>query len=112
MSKRRAKNHMRCNLSSLKVCSFVLDHCQLKRKQEMSEDGNLVLYFALTLFELEKAFIDCADEEDAVKLGFLYFDVFERLGSEKPVNIDMRYLKLLEEYACGVMNFLGRGRRN
>ncbi|KAI5337183.1 hypothetical protein L3X38_016452 [Prunus dulcis] len=75
----------------------------------MNEDGNPVLYFALTLSELEKAFINCADEKDVVKLGFLYFVVFVLLGSEKHVNIDMRYLKLLEEYACGVMNFMGRG---
>ncbi|CAL9021442.1 unnamed protein product, partial [Prunus brigantina] len=32
-----------------------------------------------------------------MKLGFLYFAVFVLLGSEKHVNIDMRYLKLSED---------------
>ncbi|CAL2229748.1 unnamed protein product [Prunus armeniaca] len=41
MSKQRARNHMWCNMSSLKVCCFVLDHCMLKTKREMSEDGNM-----------------------------------------------------------------------
>lgn len=41
MSKQRARNHMWCNMSSLKVCCFVLDHYMLKTKREMSEDGNM-----------------------------------------------------------------------
>ncbi|CAL2225640.1 unnamed protein product [Prunus armeniaca] len=66
------------------------DNCSLKRK-----------YFGnnktVSLLELEKAFRDCADADDALKLGFVYFAVFVLLGSEKHVHIDMRYLKLAED---------------
>ncbi|CAL8089497.1 unnamed protein product [Prunus armeniaca] len=66
------------------------DNCSLKRK-----------YFGnnktVSLLELEKAFRDCADADDVLKLGFVYFAVFVLLGSEKHVHIDMRYLKLAED---------------
>lgn len=51
----------------------------------------------VNLLELEKAFLDCGDEDDVFKLGFVYFAVFVLLGSEKHVHIDMRYLKLAED---------------
>ncbi|KAI5323805.1 hypothetical protein L3X38_032878 [Prunus dulcis] len=66
------------------------ENCSLKRK-----------YFCnhkiANLLELEKAFVDCADEDDVFKLGLVYFVVFVLLGSEKHVHIDMRYLKLAED---------------
>ncbi|CAL9012756.1 unnamed protein product [Prunus brigantina] len=46
-----------------------------------------------------------------MKLGFLYFDVFVLLGSEKHVHIDMRYLKLSEDleefqkYPWGIVSY-------
>ncbi|CAL9021308.1 unnamed protein product, partial [Prunus brigantina] len=65
-------------------------NCSLKRK-----------YFGnnktVSLLELEKAFRDCADPDDVLKLGFVYFAVFVLLGSEKHVHIDMRYLKLAKD---------------
>ncbi|KAL6289549.1 hypothetical protein ACE6H2_007059 [Prunus campanulata] len=66
------------------------DNCTLKKKYFRNNK-------TVSLSELEKAFIDCADEEDVFKLGLLYFAVFMLLGSEKHVNIDMRYLKLAED---------------
>ncbi|CAL9000392.1 unnamed protein product [Prunus brigantina] len=51
----------------------------------------------VNLLELEKTFLDCANEDDVFKLGFVYFAVFVLLGSEKDVHIDMRYLKLAED---------------
>ncbi|BBN70236.1 hypothetical protein Prudu_1448S001000 [Prunus dulcis] len=66
------------------------ENCSLKRK-----------YFAndktVNLLELEKAFLECDDVDDVLKLGFVYFAVFVLLGSEKHVHIDMRYLKLAED---------------
>ncbi|KAL6279133.1 hypothetical protein ACE6H2_016014 [Prunus campanulata] len=63
--------------------------------------GNKVIQFTAQQFcvitGLEQAFIDCSDEEDVFKFGLLYFAVFVLLGSEKHVNIDMRYLKLAED---------------
>ncbi|CAL9005514.1 unnamed protein product [Prunus brigantina] len=65
-------------------------NCSLKRK-----------YFGnnktVSLLELGKAFRDCADADDVLKLRFVYFAVFVLLGSEKHVHIDMRYLKLTED---------------
>ncbi|XP_020424477.1 uncharacterized protein LOC109950329 [Prunus persica] len=58
-------------------------------------------YFAndktVNLLELEKAFLECDDVDDILKLRFVYFAVFVLLGSEKHVHIDMRYLKLAED---------------
>lgn len=51
----------------------------------------------VSLWELEKAFKACTDNEDLVKLGFVYFVVFVLLGTTKNVNMDMRYLKLVED---------------
>ncbi|CAL2238183.1 unnamed protein product [Prunus armeniaca] len=66
------------------------ENCSLKRK-----------YFSTnkpaTVSDLHNAFIDCIDDEDVVKLGMVYFAVFVLLGTEKHVNIDMRYLKLAED---------------
>ncbi|CAL2257824.1 unnamed protein product [Prunus armeniaca] len=66
------------------------ENCSLKRK-----------YFSTnkpaTVSDLYNAFIDCTDDEDAVKLEMVYFAVFVLLGTEKHVNIDMRYLKLAED---------------
>ncbi|KAI5355892.1 hypothetical protein L3X38_008787 [Prunus dulcis] len=69
-------------------------NCSLKRKF-FSNDKTV------NLLELEKAFLDCVDADDVLKLEFVYFAVFVLLGSEKHVHIDMRYLKLakdLEEF--------------
>ncbi|KAI5334889.1 hypothetical protein L3X38_025022 [Prunus dulcis] len=65
-------------------------NCSLKRKYL----GNNK---TVNLLELEKAFHDCTDADDVLKLGFVYFAVFVLLGSEKHVHIDMRYLKLAED---------------
>ncbi|BBG96719.1 DNA glycosylase superfamily protein, partial [Prunus dulcis] len=66
------------------------ENCSLKRN-----------YFAndktVNLLELEKAFLECDDVDDVLKLGFVYFAVFVLLGSEKHVHIDMQYLKLAED---------------
>ncbi|KAI5355884.1 hypothetical protein L3X38_008779 [Prunus dulcis] len=51
----------------------------------------------VNLLELEKAFLDCADADNVLKLGFVYFAVFVLLGSETHVHIDMRYLKLAKD---------------
>ncbi|XP_016652311.1 PREDICTED: uncharacterized protein LOC107881858 [Prunus mume] len=63
--------------------------------------GNKVIQFTPQQFcvvtGLRKTFHDCADADDALKLGFVYFAVFVLLGSEKHVHIDMRYLKLAED---------------
>ncbi|KAL6288618.1 hypothetical protein ACE6H2_006128 [Prunus campanulata] len=66
------------------------DNCSLKKKYFCNNK-------TVSLSELEQAFIDCSDEEDVFKFGLLYFAVFVLLGSEKHVNIDMRYLKLAED---------------
>ncbi|KAL6279501.1 hypothetical protein ACE6H2_016382 [Prunus campanulata] len=66
------------------------DNCSLKKKYFCNNK-------TVSLSELEQAFIYCSDEEDVFKLGLLYFAVFVLLGSEKHVNIDMRYLKLAED---------------
>ncbi|KAI5347957.1 hypothetical protein L3X38_000844 [Prunus dulcis] len=50
-----------------------------------------------TLLDLHTAFIECTDDEDALKLGMVYFANFVLLGTEKHVLIDMRYLKLAED---------------
>ncbi|BFG30206.1 hypothetical protein CerSpe_164800 [Prunus speciosa] len=86
------------------------ENCSLKKKYFCNNKD-------VTLSELEKAFNDCANEEDVVKPGFLYFAIFVLLGSEKHVNIDMRYLKLLEDLEefqkyPWVMNLMGYGRCN
>ncbi|KAI5320520.1 hypothetical protein L3X38_034010 [Prunus dulcis] len=66
------------------------ENCSLKRK-----------YFSTnkpaTLLDLHTAFIECTDDEDAFKLGMVYFANFVLLGTEKHVLIDMRYLKLAED---------------
>ncbi|BBN68763.1 hypothetical protein Prudu_566S000600, partial [Prunus dulcis] len=66
------------------------ENCSLKRK-----------YFSTnkpaTLLDLHTAFIECTDDEDALKLGMVYFANFVLLGTEKHVLIDMRYLKLAED---------------
>ncbi|BBN70440.1 hypothetical protein Prudu_1475S000300 [Prunus dulcis] len=70
------------------------ENCSLKRKYFGNDK-------TVNLLELEKAFLDCADADNVLKLGFVYFAVFVLLGSEKHVHIDMRYLKLakdLEEF--------------
>ncbi|KAL6286216.1 hypothetical protein ACE6H2_010606 [Prunus campanulata] len=66
------------------------ENCSLKRKYFGNDK-------TVNLLELEKAFLDYADEDDVLKLGFVYFAVFVLLGSEKYVYIDMRYLKLAED---------------
>lgn len=65
-------------------------NCSLKKKYFCNNK-------TVSLSELEQAFIDCSDEEDVFKFGLLYFVVFVLLGSEKHVNIGMRYLKLAED---------------
>ncbi|XP_021801093.1 uncharacterized protein LOC110745325 isoform X2 [Prunus avium] len=66
------------------------ENCALKNK-----------YFpenkTVSLWELEKAFKACTDKEDLLKLGFVYFAVFVLLGTAKNVNMDMRYLNLVED---------------
>ncbi|KAH0972760.1 hypothetical protein GBA52_024916 [Prunus armeniaca] len=66
------------------------ENCSLKRKYFYNDK-------TVSLLELEKAFLDCADEDDAFKLGFVYFVVFVLLSSEKHVHIDMQYLKMAED---------------
>ncbi|CAL9008247.1 unnamed protein product [Prunus brigantina] len=66
------------------------ENCSLKRKYFGNDK-------TVNLLELEKAFADCADEEDVLKLGFVFFVVFVMFGSEKHFHIDMRYLKLAED---------------
>ncbi|CAL2270601.1 unnamed protein product [Prunus armeniaca] len=66
------------------------ENCSLKRKYFYNDK-------TVSLLELEKAFLDCADEDDAFKLGFVYFVVFVLLSSEKHVHIDMQYLKMVED---------------
>ncbi|KAI5317361.1 hypothetical protein L3X38_037068 [Prunus dulcis] len=66
------------------------ENCSLKRKYFGNDK-------TVNLLELEKAFLECADADDVLKLGFVYFAVFVLLGSEKHVHIDMRYLKLAED---------------
>ncbi|KAI5355864.1 hypothetical protein L3X38_008759 [Prunus dulcis] len=67
------------------------ENCSLKRKYFGNDK-------TINLSELEKAFLDCADADDVLKLGFVYFAVFVLLGSEKHVHIDMRYLKLAKYF--------------
>ncbi|CAL2266721.1 unnamed protein product [Prunus armeniaca] len=66
------------------------ENCSLKRKYFCNNK-------TVSLLELEKAFLDCANEEDVFKLGFLNFAIFVLLGSEKHVHIGMRYLKFAED---------------
>ncbi|CAL2227586.1 unnamed protein product [Prunus armeniaca] len=66
------------------------DNCSLKRKYFSSNKP-------ATLLDLYTAFIECTDDDDALKLGMVYFAIFVLLGSEKHVLIDMRYLKLAED---------------
>ncbi|XP_021818059.1 uncharacterized protein LOC110760154 isoform X1 [Prunus avium] len=66
------------------------ENCALKNKYFQKNK-------TVSLSELEKAFKACTDEEDVVKLGFVYFVVFVLLGTEKHVNMNMRYLKLAED---------------
>ncbi|BBN68815.1 DNA glycosylase superfamily protein, partial [Prunus dulcis] len=66
------------------------ENCSLKRKYFTNDK-------IVNLLELEKAFLECDDVDDVLKLGFVYFAVFVLWGSEKHVHIDMRYLKLAED---------------
>ncbi|BBN67313.1 hypothetical protein Prudu_39S000100 [Prunus dulcis] len=66
------------------------ENCSLKRKYFSSNKP-------ATLSDLHTAFIECTDDEDALKLGMVYFANFVLLGTEKHVLIDMRYLKLAED---------------
>ncbi|KAI5321957.1 hypothetical protein L3X38_031029 [Prunus dulcis] len=66
------------------------ENCSLKRKYFNSNKP-------ATLSDLHTAFIECTDDEDALKLGMVYFANFVLLGTEKHVLIDMRYLKLAED---------------
>ncbi|KAI5316693.1 hypothetical protein L3X38_036400 [Prunus dulcis] len=66
------------------------ENCSLKRKYFSSNKP-------ATLSDLHTAFIECTDDEDALKLGMVYFANFVLLGTEKYVLIDMRYLKLAED---------------
>ncbi|BBH01293.1 hypothetical protein Prudu_011523 [Prunus dulcis] len=66
------------------------ENCSLKRKYFGNDK-------TVNLLELEKAFLECVDADDVLKLEFVYFAVFVLLGSEKHVDIDMRYLKLAED---------------
>ncbi|KAI5339359.1 hypothetical protein L3X38_018631 [Prunus dulcis] len=54
------------------------ENCSLKRKYFGNDK-------TVNLSELEKAFLDCADADDVLKLGFVYFAVFVLLGSEKHI---------------------------
>ncbi|CAL8082583.1 unnamed protein product [Prunus armeniaca] len=66
------------------------DNCSLKRKYFSSNKP-------ATLLDLYTAFIECTEDDDALKLGMVYFAIFVLLGIEKHVLIDMRYLKLAED---------------
>ncbi|CAL8163910.1 unnamed protein product [Prunus armeniaca] len=66
------------------------ENCSLKRKYFCNNK-------TVSLLELEKAFLDCANEEDVFKLGFLNFAIFVLLGSEKHVHIGKQYLKFAED---------------
>ncbi|CAL2238957.1 unnamed protein product [Prunus armeniaca] len=66
------------------------ENCSLKRKYFSSNKPP-------TLLDLHTAFIECTDDDDALKLGMVYFAIFVLLGTEKHVLIDMRYLKLAED---------------
>ncbi|KAI5350942.1 hypothetical protein L3X38_003833 [Prunus dulcis] len=66
------------------------ENCSLKRKYFSSNKP-------ATLSDLHTAFIECTDDEDALKLGMVYFANFVLLGTEKHVLIDMHYLKLAED---------------
>ncbi|CAL8167886.1 unnamed protein product [Prunus armeniaca] len=66
------------------------ENCSLKRKYFCNDK-------IVNLLEIEKAFVDCSDEDNVFKLGLVYFVVFVLLGCEKHVHIDMRYLKLAED---------------
>ncbi|CAL8992093.1 unnamed protein product, partial [Prunus brigantina] len=65
------------------------ENCSLKRKYFSSNKPP-------TLLDLHTAFIECTDDDEALKLGMVYFAIFVLLGTEKHVLIDMRYLKLVE----------------
>ncbi|CAL9019268.1 unnamed protein product, partial [Prunus brigantina] len=62
------------------------ENCSLKRKYFSSNKPP-------TLLDLHTAFIECTDDDEALKLGMVYFAIFVLLGTEKHVLIDMRYLK-------------------
>ncbi|CAL2259415.1 unnamed protein product [Prunus armeniaca] len=66
------------------------DNRSLKRKYFSSNKP-------ATLLDLHTAFIECTNDDDALKLGMVYFAIFVLLGTEKHVLIDMRYLKLAED---------------
>ncbi|CAL9030428.1 unnamed protein product [Prunus brigantina] len=66
------------------------ENCSLKRKYFSSNKPP-------TLLDLHTAFIECTDDDEALKLGMVYFAIFVLLGTEKHVLIDMRYLKLVED---------------
>ncbi|CAL2238971.1 unnamed protein product [Prunus armeniaca] len=66
------------------------ENCSLKRKYFSSNKPP-------TLLDLHTAFIECTDDDDALKLGMVYFAIFVLLGTEKHVLIDMCYLKLAED---------------
>ncbi|CAL2242078.1 unnamed protein product [Prunus armeniaca] len=66
------------------------ENCSLKRKYFSSNKPP-------TLLDLHTAFIECTDDDDALKLGMVYFAIFVLLGTEKHVLFDLRYLKLAED---------------
>ncbi|CAL2266176.1 unnamed protein product [Prunus armeniaca] len=80
------------------------ENCSLKRKYFSSNKPP-------TLLDLHTAFIECTNDDDALKLGMVYFAIFVLLGTEKHVLIDMRYLKLAEDleefdkYPWGVVSY-------